>query len=216
MTDILTKRFLLIDDHEIVRSGVNMVLSLLYKPVEIFEATDGDSATILLKKHCFNLVLLDIQMPNTDSFGLLEYITIKFPETKVLIFSMNAENVFAKRFLKAGAKGFVSKDAPLDELTKAIDLALHNKRYISAKLQNQLADELASIENIVNPFDKLLPKEFEITSLFISGENVTGISKILNVNTSTIGHYKNKIFEKLGIASVLELQALYNSYHKTE
>lgn len=214
MTDIPTKRFLLIDDHEIVRSGVNNVLSVLYKPVEIFEAIDGDNAIDILKKHCFDLVLLDIQMPNTDSFGLLEYINIKFPDTKVLIFSMNAENVFAKRFLKAGAKGFVSKDSPLDELTKAIDLALNNKRYISAKLQNQLADELASAENTVNPFDKLLPKEFEITSLFISGENIAGISKILNVNTTTIGHYKNKIFKKLNISSLLELQALYNSHHK--
>ena len=214
MIDIPTKRFLLIDDHEIVRSGVNNVLSVLYKPVEIFEAIDGDNAIDILKKHCFDLVLLDIQMPNTDSFGLLEYINIKFPDTKVLIFSMNAENIFAKRFLKAGAKGFVSKDSPLDELTKAIDLALNNKRYISAKLQNQLADELASAENTVNPFDKLLPKEFEITSLFISGENIAGISKILNVNTTTIGHYKNKIFKKLHISSLLELQALYNSHHK--
>ena len=214
MTDIPTKRFLLIDDHEIVRSGVNNVLSVLYKPVEIFEAIDGDNAIDILKKHCFDLVLLDIQMPNTDSFGLLEYINIKFPDTKVLIFSMNAENIFAKRFLKAGAKGFVSKDSPLDELTKAIDLALNNKRYISAKLQNQLADELASAENTVNPFDKLLPKEFEITSLFISGENIAGISKILNVNATTIGHYKTKIFNKLHISCLLELQALYNSHHK--
>lgn len=214
MTNIPTKRFLLIDDHEIVRSGVNNVLSVLYKPVEIFEAIDGDNAIVILKKHCFDLVLLDIQMPNTDSFGLLEYINIKFPDTKVLIFSMNAENVFAKRFLKAGAKGFVSKDSPLDELTKAIDLALNNKRYISAKLQNQLADELASAENTVNPFDKLLPKEFEITSLFISGENIAGISKILNVNATTIGHYKTKIFNKLHISCLLELQALYNSHHK--
>jgi two-component system invasion response regulator UvrY len=129
---------------------------------------------------------------------------------------MNAENIFAKRFLKAGAKGFVAKDSDLDEITKAIDLALNNKRYISPKLQNLLADELAAIENTTNPFDKLLPKEFEITSLFISGENVAGISKILNINTSTVGHYKNKIFEKLGISSLLELQALYNSYHKIE
>ena len=214
MTEIPTKRFLLIDDHEIVRSGVNMVLSQLYKPVEIFEAMDGDNAINMLKKHRFDLVLLDIQMPNTNSFGLLQYINIKFPDTKVLIFSMNAENVFAKRFLKAGAKGFVSKDSPVDELTKAIDLALHNKRYISAKLQNQLADELASVENTVNPFDKLLPKEFEITSLLISGETIAGISKILNVNTTTISHYKNKIFDKLHISSLLELQALYNRHRK--
>ncbi len=208
-----SKRFLLIDDHEIVRSGVNVVLTELYKPVEIHEASDGDSAIKLLKKNSYSLILLDIQMPNTDTFGLLEYITIKFPQTKVLIFSMNSENVFAKRFLKAGAKGFVSKNSPLDELIKAIDLALKNKRYISEQLQNQLADELASDEKTANPFDKLHPKEFEIASLFIYGETISGVSKILNVKSSTVGLYKNKIFEKLGVSSLIELQNLYNMHH---
>jgi len=213
MTITNNQRFLLIDDHEIVRSGVNNILSQLYKPVEIHEASDGNSAIALLKKYCYNLILLDIQMPNTDSFGLLEYINIKFPQTKVLIFSMNAESIYAKRFLKAGAKGFISKDSPLDELTKAIDLVLHDKRYISSQLQNQLANELASDEESKNPFDKLQPKEFEIASLLLSGESSADVSNILNVKNATVGIYKTKIFEKLGVSNLIELQVLYNNYH---
>ena len=162
------------------------------------------------------IFLLDVQMPNTDTFGLLEYITIKFPQTKVLIFSMNSESVFAKRFLKAGAKGFVSKNSPLDELIKAIDLALNNKRYISEQLQNQLADELASDESAINPFDKLHPKEFEIATLFIYGETIAGVSKILNVKASTVGLYKNKIFDKLAVTSLIELQNLYKMHHTNQ
>lgn len=202
-------QFLLIDDHEIVRTGINLLLSKIYHPVVIHEAADGESATDLLKKNYYDLVLMDIQMPNTDTFGLLEYITIKFPKIKVLIFSMSAERIFAKRFLKAGAKGFVSKDASLNEVKSAIGLVLDNRRYISEQLQSQLADELASAES-KSPFDELNPKEFEIVTLFLAGEQIASISKILNLKSSTVGLYKNKIFEKLGVKNFLELQALYD------
>ena len=205
-------QFLLIDDHEIVRTGINILLSKIYNPVVIHEAADGDSATALLKKNHYDLVLMDIQMPNTDTFGLLEYITIKFPKIKVLMFSMSAERIFAKRFLKAGAKGFVSKDAPLDEVKNAIELVLDDKRYIGIQLQNQLADELASTESR-SPFDKLNPKEFEIVTLFLGGDQVAEVSKILNIKSSSVGLYKNKIFEKLGVKNFFELQTLYNKYH---
>lgn len=205
-------QFLLIDDHEIVRTGINLLLSKIYHPVVIHEAEDGDSATALLKKNYYDLVLMDIQMPNTDTFGLLEYITIKFPAIKVLIFSMSAERLFARRFLKAGAKGFVSKAASLDEVKNAIAVVLDNKRYISEQLQNQLADELASAES-KSPFDKLNPKEFEIVTLFLAGEQVAEASKILNIKYSTVGLYKNKIFEKLGVKNFSELQTLYHEYH---
>lgn len=204
--------FLLIDDHEIVRTGINLLLSKIYHPVVIHEATDGDSATVLLKKNHYDLVLLDVQMPNTDTFGLMEYLNIKFPTIKVLIFSMSAERIFAKRFLKAGAKGFVSKDASLDEVKIAIGLLLDNKRYISEELQNQLVVELSSAES-KSPFDKLNTKEFEIVTQFLAGEQVSETSKILNIKASAVGLYKNKIFEKLGVKNFLELQILYDKYH---
>ena len=205
-------QFLLIDDHEIVRTGINLLLSKIYDPVLIHEATDGDSATAMLKKNYYDLVLLDIQMPNTDTFGLLEYITIKFPKIKVLIFSMSAERVFAKRFLKAGAKGFVSKDASLQEVKTAIGVVLDNRRYISEQLQNQLADELAS-DISKSPFDKLNPKEFEILTFFLAGEKIAEISRILNIKASTVGLYKNKIFRKLEVKNFSELQVLYDEYY---
>lgn len=205
-------QFLLIDDHEIVRTGINLLLSKIYHPIVIHEAEDGDSAIALLKKNYYHLVLMDVQMPNTDTFGLLEYITIKFPAIKVLIFSISAERLFARRFLKAGAKGFLSKDASLDEVKTAIAVVLNNKRYISDQFQNQLADELSSAES-KSPFDKLNPKEFEIVTLFLAGEQVKATSKILNVKATTVGLYKNKIFAKLGVKNFSDLQILHDKYH---
>src|SRR3954463_11383210 len=134
------KHFLLIDDHVVVRSGIKILLSEIYKPAEIDEAHDGDSALSLLKENKYDLVMLDIQMPKTDTFGLMEYIKVKYPSLKVLMFSMSPENIYAKRFLKAGAKGFLSKDAPLEEIKKAIDMVMNGRKYISESLMEMLAE----------------------------------------------------------------------------
>ena len=116
------KKFLLVDDHMVVRSGIKILLSDIYNTSEIHEAMNGDTAIERLKTDEYDLILLDIQMPNTDTLGLMEYIHITYPTAKVLMFSMSAENIYAKRFMKAGAYGFISKEAPLEEITKAINV----------------------------------------------------------------------------------------------
>ena len=84
------KKFLLVDDHVVVRSGIKILLAEIYKPAEIHEAMNGDSAVEKLKQETFDLIMLDIQMPKTDSLGLMEYIHITYPHAKVLMFSMSA------------------------------------------------------------------------------------------------------------------------------
>ena len=116
-------------------------------PSAVDEASDGETVTSLLKAHSYDLIIMDIQMPKTDTLGLMEYVHVKFPDSKVLIFSMSSENIYAKRFLKAGAKGFVSKDASLDEITKAINQVLNNKKYISPTLIDSLTEDLLFEKN---------------------------------------------------------------------
>ncbi|MES2431782.1 MAG: response regulator transcription factor [Bacteroidota bacterium] len=206
------KKFLLVDDHVVVRSGIHGLISEIFKPCEVHEAADGETATEKLKQNVYDLIMMDIQMPKTDTLGLMEYIHIKYPEAKVLIFSMSAENIYAKRFLKAGAKGFLSKDSPLEEIKKAINLVLNNRKYISDSLAIALADDSIS-DNPANIFDKLSPREFEIVSLLLSGQTVSDISKSLNLQVSTVGTHKARIFEKLGVTNILELKELANSYN---
>ena len=201
------KKFLLVDDHNVVRSGIKGLLIELFKPSEIFEAGDGETAIEILKIHNYDLIMMDIQMPKTDTLGLMEYIHIKYPEAKVLIFSMSA-----KRFLKAGAKGFLSKDAPLEEIKKAIGLVLNNRKYISETLAAVLAEESIT-ERPSNPFNQLSPREFEIVSLLLSGQTLSDISKLLNLQISTIGTHKARLFDKLNVANILELKELANSYN---
>ncbi|MBC7687775.1 MAG: response regulator transcription factor [Aquabacterium sp.] len=198
------KNFLLIDDHEIVRSGVKNVLQALFKPCEIYEAKDEKSVLSELKARSYDLVIMDVQMPDTDTAGLMDYIKTRYPDLKVLMFSMSAENVYAKRFLKAGAMGFVSKNSGLTELKKAIELVLNDRKYISEDLAEQLAGEIGS-KQPNNPFDKLSAREFEIANLLILGKSGSDISELLSINSSTVGTHKARLFEKLHVSNLAEL-----------
>ncbi|UAY51541.1 response regulator [Ferruginibacter albus] len=206
------KKFLLVDDHQVVRSGIRSLLLTMFKPAEIEEAPGGDEAVAKLKKNSFDLVLMDVQMPNTDSLGLVEYICTQYPGTNILMFSMSAENIYAKRFLKAGAKGFLSKDASADEIAKAINLTINGRRYISESLANLLAEESVA-DRKSNPFDGLSKREFEIVSLLLAGNGISDISKALSLQVSTVGTYKARLFEKLNISNILELKELATSYN---
>jgi len=205
------KKFLLVDDHIVVRSGIHGLLTELFTPCEVHEAGDGESATEKLKQNNYDLIIMDIQMPNSDTLGLMEYIKIRYPDAKVLIFSMSAENIYAKRFFNAGAKGFLSKDSSLEEIKKAVNLVLNNRKYISETFAESLAD--ASFSGMPdNPFEKLSPREFEIVALLLKGQTVSDISKTLHLQISTVGTHKSRVFEKLGVANILELKELANSY----
>jgi len=206
------KKFLLVDDHVVVRSGIKILLSELYDPAEIHEAMNGDTAVEKLKEHAYDLIMLDIQMPKTDTLGLMQYIHITYPAAKVLMFSMSAENIYAKRFMKAGAYGFISKEAPLEEITRAINIILSGKKYISETLAENLAEDSFSGKS-GNPFNELSPREFEIVSLLLEGNTVTEISHALNIQTSTVGTHKARIFEKLGVDNILKLKELATTYN---
>jgi two-component system invasion response regulator UvrY len=206
------KKFLLADDHVVVRSGLKTVLSEAFDSTEIHEAHDGESTKEMLGNHFYDLVVLDIQMPQTNAQELLKFIHDHYPLTKVLIYSMSAENIYAKRFLKEGASGYVSKEAPLDEIKKAITMILNGRKYISDAMLDKLANDTLSGRH-ANPFDRLSPKEFEIASLLLSGKTLSEISESLNIHTSTAGTHKARLFEKLEVSNLLELSELAKAYN---
>jgi two-component system, NarL family, invasion response regulator UvrY len=205
-------KFLLIDDHVVVRSGIKLLLANIYKDSEIHEAKDGDSATSFVKQNHYDFVMLDVQMPNTDSFALMEYFKENFPLLKVLVFSMNAESIYALRFIKAGAMGFISKDAPLDEIKKAIDQVVNGKKYISEEMLFVLAEGTSTNAN-TNPFSTLSAREFEIVSMLLNGKTISLIAADLNLGISTVGTHKGRIFTKLKVTNLLELKELANSFN---
>ena len=204
------KRFLLIDDHMVVRSGIKLLLTDMYKDVEISEAEDGDSAMALLKAAEYDLITMDVQMPKTDSFALMEYVKKEYPKAKVLVFSMSPETIYAIRFIKAGAKGFISKSAPLEEMKIAIDKVINDKKYFSEEVLMELTEGDAGGSN--NLFDLLSPREFEIVQMLLNGKTISIIAADLSLGLSTVGTHKGRIFQKLKVTNLLELKELANSY----
>jgi two-component system invasion response regulator UvrY len=211
LNNIRLKRFLLVDDHVIVRSAVNVLLTQIYMGCQVDEANDGDSAIAKLKENNYDLVILDVQMPETDTLGLMEYFKIKYPNIVVLIFSMSPENIYAKRFLKAGAKGFLNKNAALEEIKKAVDLVLNNKKYIS-KSFTEILEKGGNEDADPNLFNTLSVREFEIAALLLSGQTISKIAVTLHLGVSTIGTHKGRIFEKLKVSNLLEMKELASLY----
>lgn len=204
------KKFLLVDDHLVVRSGIKLLLADMYEEVQISEAQDGESAIKLLAENEYDLITMDVQMPNTDSFALMEFVKNKYPAAKVLMFSMSPESIYAIRFIKAGAKGFISKSAPLEEMKIAIDKVLNNKKYFSEEVLLELTEGDAGGNN--NLFDLLSPREFEIVTLLLNGKTISHIAADLSLSLSTVGTHKGRIFQKLKVSNLLELKELANSY----
>lgn len=204
--------FLLIDDHEAVRTGLKFLLHEKYPDAEIFEAANGELATEIIRTHPINVTVLDVQIPQTDTFSLMEYISIWAPKVSVLIYSMGGQNIYAKRFMGLGAKGFVPKSAPVSELLIAIDQILLGKIYVSTPEEIEANSSRTGMSD-ENPFDKLSRREFEIAKMLLSGESLTNISKNLMLQTSTVGTHKQRMFDKLHVTNLLELKELAKAYN---
>jgi DNA-binding NarL/FixJ family response regulator len=198
------KSFLLIDDHAVVRRGVSFLLNDLYNPCVIDEAEDEQQVLEKISSRNYDLLVLDINIPNTNTLDLLKQIFVKTPEAKVLMFSMNQEKMYAQRYLDAGAKGFLSKDAPIVEIERAINLIFNGKNYYSEALIDSIMSGKKGTTK-ANPFKNLSEREFEICNLLLAGKSLTEISQQLNIQTSTTGTHKAKIFEKLDVKNLVEL-----------
>jgi two-component system invasion response regulator UvrY len=202
----MTKKFLFVDDHAVVRASFTKILSQPFQPVEVEEAANGDEAMAKVRKGNFDLVIMDVQMPQTNTVGLVEFIVNHSPSTKILMLSMAPEKVHARHYLKAGASGYISKQATLDEVTVAIDLILRGKKYISDSLADYIVKDSFEKKEKSNPFNKLSSRELEIVTLLLEGKSLTDISGILNISTSTIGTHKSRLMEKLNAANLIELK----------
>jgi len=205
------KNILLVDDHVVIRSGLRSLLQEYNSHIRILEAHNDNEAMKILRQHPIDLVVMDLQIPNADVVSFIELISIKYPHIYILVFSILPERIYAKRVLKAGASGYLQKDADVQELKRAFELALNNKRYISQNLLDILSADILQ-NRTSNPFEILSHREFEIVNMLIAGKNISSIAKELNIKPSTVGTYKTRIYQKLTISNLFELKDLASLY----
>ncbi|HKZ67778.1 MAG TPA: response regulator transcription factor [Chitinophagaceae bacterium] len=196
-------RFLVADDHSIVRMGVKLMLEGGYPNVTIDEAENGSEIVEKVKANSYELLILDFQMPNTDSFSIISYLLARDVHFKILVYSMATEKIFAGKLLKAGVKGFLSKETKNTELLKAVAVILNDEIY---------ATEQAGISKANNPFDDLSNKEMDILAFLVQGKTTKEISILSNLQLSTVSTHKFRIFRKLNVNNIVELIALTQEY----
>jgi len=204
-------RLLIADDHVIVRAGLKTMLKDICPFAQIDEAVNGDQVIDFIKRNEYDLIVLDINMPETDSIALVTNMFAYREKSKVLVFSMNSETLYAKRFLKLGVLGYLDKESEADEIRKAAEQVLNGTIYMSDKLKKYFYEDMMA-KRTDNPFEKLSNRELQLAKYLLLGYSHAEIKKTLNLHSSTIGTHKIRSFEKLKIRNIFELRELAKLY----
>ncbi|WEK36351.1 MAG: response regulator transcription factor [Candidatus Pseudobacter hemicellulosilyticus] len=195
---------LIADDHFAVRLGLEMMSrEILGTQCSIEHAANGQQVLAKLRSTIYDSMMLDMQMPEPSGLHLLETALSLQPNLNILVVSVNPESVFAEKCLQLGAKGFVAKSASDTELKTAIEKVIAGQRYLPPGM-------LGSGEEIMapNPFHSLSVRELDVTLLLLKGQGMLEVGRSLGISASTASTFKGRIFRKLKIQSILELEQL--------
>jgi DNA-binding NarL/FixJ family response regulator len=197
-------KILICDDHKIVREGLRQILSQMDGVSFIGEAGNGNDALLLLKKEAFDIVLLDISLPDISGLEVLQSIKAKWPSTNVLMLSMHPQEQYAIRALKHGASGYLTKDTAAVELIMAMKRISTGGKYISQSLAESLA-LLIDKDTYQQKHEILSPREFEIMIKIANGKPLQEIGNELFISVKTVGTYRSRIMEKMSFNKNAEL-----------
>jgi two-component system, NarL family, invasion response regulator UvrY len=207
MYNSFSPRILIVDDHHIVISGIKLLLKDRFPLAQVEGILNVKNVFSKLSTDKFDLIILDINMPGADTHNIIHTVKENYKGTKILVFSMNEESVFAKRYLKLGVDGYLSKEASDVKLLDAVSRVLDGGRYLSDTLINSIAYDFLEGKSD-NVLDTLSDREFEIMKYLIQGRGVKEISQIVCLHHSTISTHKARIFEKTGATNIIELQRI--------
>lgn len=202
----MTQNILIVDDHSIVRAGIEILLSDKVDNPFFYEADCFEKCLYFVSNYAIDLVILDINLPDGLKTMMITKIRTINPDQKILIFSAHEEDEVKIKYIKAGVNGFVSKLEDEQKFIDAVIEVLNSGNCISNDLLSR-ANDMSFIEIK----DKLSSRESEVANLMIQGYGNLEISNELSLKMSTVSTYKNRIFEKLNISNVIELVAIFNN-----
>ncbi len=204
------KKFLLADDHSFIRLGLIQILKDEYPSVEITEVSDGESLINEVVKQDWDLVISDIDMPGRSGLEALEQIKVIKPDLPVLILSIYTEDLYAVRVLKAGASGYLNKNAAPEELINAIQRILLGRKYITPEIAERL---LKTLGDDRKPHELLSNRELEIFKLLALGRTVSQIADSLSLAVTTVSTNRGRILQKLNLSNNSELTRYAIAHH---
>lgn len=197
-------KLLIVDDHDIVRAGVGRLLGDVSGIDVVGQASSGEEAiqmSKLLKPH---VVLMDVKMPGIGGLEATRKMLRNDPNLKVIALTVCGEEPFPSKLLQAGASGYLTKGADLEQMVNAIRTVFAGKRYIGPEIAQQLALKTVT-DGEGSPLDLLSERELQVMIMITQGQKVQQISEKLCLSPKTVNSYRYRLFDKLGVASDVEL-----------
>jgi len=209
------KRILIVDDHPIIRSGLNQLIRKIVDEAEIDETGRGEEAIEMARSRQYDLIMLDIALPDMNGLTVLTHIKEKKPECPVIVLSIFPENMYALRVLKAGASGYLVKESDHTIFASAIKRVLEGGRYVSPTMVEMLVGNIQTKTGSVKQ-EALSDREFQIMNLIASGKKPRDIAEMLCLSARTVSTYRMRILKKLCLKSNAELVQYYIQNHLSE
>ncbi|MEN9549804.1 MAG: hypothetical protein RIR12_2395 [Bacteroidota bacterium] len=203
------KKIIVADDHGFIRLGIIQILKDEYPTAEIKEVENGEALTKAVLDEDFDLVISDLDMPGRNGLESLEQIKVFKPNLPVLILSIYPDELYAIRVLKAGASGYLNKNAAPYELIKAIDRIRLGKKYITPEIAEKLLDNKSDGMQ----HEQLSNREFEIFKMLAEGKTVSQISEALALALTTVSTHRSRIMSKLALTTNAELTRYAIAHH---
>ncbi len=194
---------LLVDDHEVVRTGYRRLLESERDIVVVAEAADGREAYLRYCEQHPNVVVMDLTMPEISGFEASRRIIARDPKARVLVFSVHETETYLKRVLDLGILGYISKRSASKVMVEAVRRVANGERYIGAEMKPYI--EPSYTPRARRALDSLSPREFEVFCHLAEGKTVNDIAKLLNISPKTAGNHYTQVKKKLGATNAAEL-----------
>ncbi|VFR17521.1 DNA-binding response regulator, LuxR family [plant metagenome] len=202
---------LIVDDHLIIRRGLARILAEDARIGRVDEAQDGPAALRLLRAGAYDAMVLDVALGDRDGLDVLKTVRAEFPGLGVVMLSVYPESQFAVRALRSGAHAYLNKGCEPDELLAALVKAAAGSVYVTPAVAELLAHNVRR-DGPQAPHELLSNREFQVLQLLVAGKSVTAIAEQLALSANTISTYRARIFEKLGVRTLVELVAYANTH----
>ena len=195
---------LLVDDHAVVREGLKRILTASGSQWHITEASSGFEALEILRQQAIDLAIVDLSMPGMSGLELIHRIRASFPSVMVLVLSMHAEEQYAVRAFKSGAKGYVTKCTAAEELVAAVIKVAAGGAYVTTKLAERMVQQFNGTLSGPN-HAQLSNRELDVLQRIVAGQRLTDIAAALHLSIKTVSTHKSHIQEKLQLPSTAAL-----------
>lgn len=200
------KKILIVDDHAIVRHGLFRVLQEIFdSPCTCDEASSGEQGMNMVCTKDYDLVLLDISLPDQSGLVVLKHMLEHDPALRVVILSTHAEEQYAIRAIRLGAVGYVNKGSATIELKNTIETVLSGRRYISPSQAELLANNLCDGNQSKPLHQNLSEREYQVACMMTAGKTLTGIATTLAMSVSTVSTYRVRVLEKLRLKTTADI-----------